>query len=101
MSRDAVKWNMIYPEQQQISGNSIYLVSVTTHVCKLSCVGVNMPPIKPKPSEIAAEAKKTYIPYIRQNYGTQWPAQSFLCHSDSLVAPAPQATRHCRFGKII
>jgi hypothetical protein len=61
-------------------------------------LGLNMPPSKPKPSEIAAEAKKTYIPYIRQNYSSQWPAQSFLCHSESLVAQPPQVTRHCRFG---
>ncbi|KAG0647186.1 hypothetical protein D0Z07_7062 [Hyphodiscus hymeniophilus] len=57
-----------------------------------------MPPAKLKPSEIAAEAKKTYIPYIRQNYNTQWPAQSFLCHSESLAAGPAQITRHCRFA---
>ncbi|KAB8293295.1 hypothetical protein EYC80_007624 [Monilinia laxa] len=42
-----------------------------------------MPPSKPKPSEIAAEAKKTYIPYIRSAC-PQWPTTSYLCHSDSL-----------------
>lgn len=28
---------------------------------------VNMPPAKPKPSDIASEAKRVYIPYIAQN----------------------------------
>ncbi|RDL33909.1 Uncharacterized protein BP5553_08277 [Venustampulla echinocandica] len=46
-----------------------------------------MPPSRPKPSEIAAEAKKTYIPYIRHNFSSQWPPTSFLCHSESLIAP--------------
>ena len=36
-----------------------------------------MPQIKPKPSEIAAEAKRTYIPYIEQKL-PQFPAKSFL-----------------------
>lgn len=36
-----------------------------------------MPQIKPKPSEIAAEAKRTYIPYIEQRM-PQFPAKSFL-----------------------
>ncbi|MCJ1475087.1 hypothetical protein MMC13_003747 [Lambiella insularis] len=40
-----------------------------------------MPPLKPKPSEIAAEAKRTYLPYIEQHY-PQYPARSFL-HPDS------------------
>ncbi|KAF2835925.1 hypothetical protein M501DRAFT_1007747 [Patellaria atrata CBS 101060] len=36
-----------------------------------------MPPSKPKPSEIAAEAKKTYIPYISQTM-PQYPVHSIL-----------------------
>ena len=40
-----------------------------------------MPPLKPKPSEIAAEAKRTYLPYINQNF-PQYPTRSFL-HPDS------------------
>ena len=39
-----------------------------------------MPPTKPKPSEIAAEAKKQYIPYIAQNL-SHIPPTSFL-HQD-------------------
>lgn len=63
---------------------------------------VEMPPSKPKPSEIAAEAKKTYIPYIRQNFQRDWPATSYLCDSDSLIARRPEAgkERHVRFGKL-
>jgi hypothetical protein len=34
-----------------------------------------MQPAKPKPSEVAAEAKRTYIPYIEQNF-SQFPATS-------------------------
>ena len=40
-----------------------------------------MPQVKPKPSEIAAEAKRTYIPYISQRF-PQYPSRSFL-HPDS------------------
>ncbi|KAF8860978.1 hypothetical protein BDZ45DRAFT_648189 [Acephala macrosclerotiorum] len=59
-----------------------------------------MPPSKPKPSEIAAEAKKSYIPYIRENFSGEWPPTSFLCHSESMVAlPRPDdETLHCRFA---
>ena len=39
-----------------------------------------MPQLKPKPSEIAAEAKRTYVPYISQRF-PQYPSRSFL-HSD-------------------
>jgi hypothetical protein len=99
MSNWVAKWLIISSELLQISGSPFIL-----HLSQLStgnrvASAFNMSPSKPKPSEIAAEAKKTYIPYIRQNYSTQWPAQSFLCHSDALVAQPPQVTRHCRFGK--
>ncbi|KAH8819794.1 hypothetical protein F5884DRAFT_26559 [Xylogone sp. PMI_703] len=57
-----------------------------------------MPPSKPRPLDVAAEAKKTYIPYIRQNFSSQWPATSYLCHSESMVAPRPPQPRHCRFA---
>jgi Uncharacterized protein conserved in bacteria (DUF2263) len=36
-----------------------------------------MPPAKPRPAEVAAQAKKTYIPFIEQNY-PQWPPGSYL-----------------------
>ncbi|KAG9235315.1 hypothetical protein BJ875DRAFT_276783 [Amylocarpus encephaloides] len=45
-----------------------------------------MPPSKPKPSEIAAEAKRTYIPHIRENCSSEWPSTSFLCYSESMMA---------------
>ncbi|RFU27702.1 hypothetical protein B7463_g8646, partial [Scytalidium lignicola] len=57
-----------------------------------------MPPSKPRPLDVAAEAKKTYIPYIRQQFSSQWPATSYLCHADSMVCPPPQQPRHCRFA---
>jgi hypothetical protein len=57
-----------------------------------------MPASKPKPSEIAAEAKKIYIPYVRQNFGAQWPATSFLCYSETLVAQPPAMKLPIRFG---
>lgn len=60
-----------------------------------------MPSSRPKPSEIAVEAKKTYIPYIRDNFSEHWPTQSFLCYSDSIIAGPSQTDRHCRFGKLI
>jgi hypothetical protein len=40
-----------------------------------------MPQLKPKPSEIAAEAKRTYLPYIEQKF-TNLPTRSFL-HQDT------------------
>ena len=99
LSNGIVEWLIICSELLHISGgpSTLHLSEVTFG--KRPPPASKMPPSKPKPSEIAAEAKKTYIPYIRQNYNTQWPAQSFLCHSDALVAQPPQVTRHCRFGE--
>ncbi|KAI8627106.1 hypothetical protein F5Y19DRAFT_179552 [Xylariaceae sp. FL1651] len=37
-----------------------------------------MPSSKPKPSEIAAEAKRHYIPMIKNDYAQQWPTHSYL-----------------------
>lgn len=50
-----------------------------------------MPPARPKPSEIAIEAKKTYIPYIEQRM-PECPVRSFL-HSDGLVLRPKSAQR--------
>ncbi|MCJ1392415.1 hypothetical protein MMC18_005282 [Xylographa bjoerkii] len=47
-----------------------------------------MPTLKPKPSEIAAEAKRTYIPYIEQHY-PQYPSKSFLHLDSSLMRLSP------------
>jgi len=54
-----------------------------THTHCLYPRGFNMPPAKHKPSEIAAEAKKSWIPYLRdpQN-NSEWSLSSFLCYSD-------------------
>ncbi|KAI1813691.1 hypothetical protein GGS20DRAFT_468032 [Poronia punctata] len=37
-----------------------------------------MPSSKPKPIDVAAEAKKQYIPLIRDEYAHQWPTYSYL-----------------------
>lgn len=50
-----------------------------------------MPPSKPKPSEIAAEAKRSYIPYIVQKF-PELPPRSFL-HADSDQIRVAQANR--------
>ena len=60
-----------------------------------------MPPSKPKPSEIAAEAKKTYLPYIRENFWQKWPASSYLCFSESIRASPPVTKLPIRFGKLL
>ncbi|KAK0747272.1 hypothetical protein B0T21DRAFT_279761 [Apiosordaria backusii] len=33
---------------------------------------------KPKPSEVASEAKRVYIPYIREHYASRWPTCSII-----------------------
>ena len=50
-----------------------------------------MPPARPKPSEIAAEAKRTYIPYIERRM-PEYPVQSFL-HADSAQTPVASDKR--------
>ncbi|KAL2063888.1 hypothetical protein VTL71DRAFT_4382 [Oculimacula yallundae] len=59
-----------------------------------------MPPSKAKPSEIAAEAKKKFIPYIRATLNDKWPATSFLCYSESIEAESSRKenSHHCRFA---
>ncbi|KAI1505134.1 hypothetical protein F5X99DRAFT_416220 [Biscogniauxia marginata] len=37
-----------------------------------------MPSTKPKPSEVATETKRYYIPIIRRDYAHQWPTHSYL-----------------------
>jgi hypothetical protein len=56
-------------------------------------------PSKPKAPEIAAEAKKVYIPYIKQNY-PHWDTTSYLIAdsgSQMLCQPALEPLR-CRIG---
>src|SRR2546430_168668 len=43
-----------------------------------------MPPSRPKPSEIAAEAKRIYIPWIARNFERSYPAWSVL-YTDSFA----------------
>ena len=63
-------------------------------------IEIRMPPSKPKPSEIAVEAKKSYIPYIRTNFSGQWPSTSYMCHSESVRSPPGNAALrdNPRFG---
>jgi hypothetical protein len=35
---------------------------------------------KPKPSEVAAETKKYYIPLILKEYGNKWKTYSYIYH---------------------
>ncbi|KAF2814878.1 uncharacterized protein BDZ99DRAFT_515643 [Mytilinidion resinicola] len=48
-----------------------------------------MPPMRPKPSEIATEAKKTYIPYIQRDMPT-CPPHSILYGDSSQIHVAPE-----------
>jgi hypothetical protein len=59
-----------------------------------------MPSSKPKPSEIAAEAKKVYIPYIREKC-PDWPTESYLIEdaAGQIIAPPPEKPLRCRIGK--
>ncbi|CCU74911.1 unnamed protein product [Blumeria hordei] len=57
-----------------------------------------MPSSKPKASDVAADAKKTYIPHIKANYSAEWPATSYLCYSESMVASPPKIPLKCRFA---
>ncbi|KAI1004994.1 hypothetical protein K3495_g3228 [Podosphaera aphanis] len=53
---------------------------------------------KLKPAEIAAQAKKTFVPYITANYSSVWPLKSYLCYTDAMVAPPPMVNLKCRFA---
>jgi hypothetical protein len=59
-----------------------------------------MPPAKVKPSDVAAEAKKTYIPYIESKFATKWPAHSWLIPESARIIPGPPEERkRCRMSK--
>ncbi|KAI9772062.1 MAG: hypothetical protein M1840_001350 [Geoglossum simile] len=61
-----------------------------------------MQPAKPKPSEVAAEAKRTYIPYIEQKF-PQFPSMSrgYLDSSAIQIKPVPaQEKRRLRIAVI-
>ena len=60
-----------------------------------------MPPAKLKPSDIAAEAKRTYIPYIEQRF-PQFPVTSYLYPDSSKlrINPANGQTRRLRVAVI-
>ncbi len=66
---------------------------------RVSIVGFHarneMPLAKPKPSEIAAEAKKTYIPYIEQKF-PHYPVKSVLHLDSSLLRVAPNQSTETR-----
>ena len=54
-----------------------------------------MPPSRLKPSELAVEAKRTYIPYIERML-PQYPARSFVYVDSSLIQVAPSLRRERR-----
>ncbi len=62
-----------------------------------------MPSSKPKPSEVAAETKRHYIPVIRRDYAHQWPTHSYLFQQpleqihlpSSMTGFAPSPTEFC------
>ena len=60
-----------------------------------------MPPAKLKPSDIAAEAKRTYIPYIEQRF-PQYPVRSYLYPDSSNIRlnPANGQSRRLRVAVI-
>ncbi|KAI0179759.1 hypothetical protein GGR52DRAFT_568527 [Hypoxylon sp. FL1284] len=47
-----------------------------------------MPSSKPKPSDVAAETKKHYIPVIKKEYAQQWPIYSYLFQQPLLQLPS-------------
>lgn len=58
-----------------------------------------MPSSKVKPSDVAAEAKKTYIPYIKKNFAPKWPAHSWLVADSSVMKCKPPAQElRCRMS---
>lgn len=59
-----------------------------------------MPPARVKPSDVAAEAKKTYIPYIESKLSEQWPAHSYLVpESTRMRCDPPSQPSRCRMSK--
>ncbi|OBT54728.1 hypothetical protein VE04_03974 [Pseudogymnoascus sp. 24MN13] len=60
-----------------------------------------MPPARVKPSDVAAEAKKTYIPYIESKLSEQWPAHSYLVpESTRMRCDPPSQPSRCRMTAI-
>ncbi|AEO68040.1 uncharacterized protein THITE_2117343 [Thermothielavioides terrestris NRRL 8126] len=45
---------------------------------------------KPKPSEVASEAKRHYIPKIRRDYQSTWPTCSYIYHQPLLQINFPE-----------
>jgi hypothetical protein len=60
-----------------------------------------MPPAKIKPSDIAAEAKRQYIPYIEEKFASVWPAHSYLIVDSAAQIPCDPPTNRlrCRMSK--
>ena len=66
--------------------------SVRHRLCKLiliPCIPFALPfsvvmpsgssrPSKPKPSEVAADTRKNYLPMIKKHYASTWPTHSYL-----------------------
>jgi hypothetical protein len=56
-----------------------------------------MPPAKPKPSEIASEAKRSYIPYIKEKL-RHWPPHSYLVADSTVMVARSHSTSRLRIG---
>ena len=77
------------------------ILSIDIHIAAIVIVfWVNLPrssmaPPKPRPSEIAAEGKRMYIPYIEQRLAI-YPARSYLHPDSSAIRLAPRTGQHRR-----
>jgi uncharacterized protein (TIGR02452 family) len=59
-----------------------------------------MPPLKPKPSDVAVEAKKTYIPYINQKFPQLSPRSYSYINTDKLQFKRTHNNRKLRVAVI-
>jgi len=57
-----------------------------------------MPSSKPKPTELATEAKRSYIPYIKEKLSDRWPAHSYLIADSSVMRCTPLPDFSLRIG---
>lgn len=69
--------------------NSADSIQSTTPLSIPSLLSCKMPsppkPLKPRPSEIATEARRSYIPYITEKFHDRWPAHSYLIQDSSVM----------------
>lgn len=68
----------------------------------------DMPSSKPKPSDVAADAKRNYIPTIRREYAHQWPTYSYIFQQpllqiplQPLISSVPRSPEFCECFRLI